>query len=97
MIVNVRMIAFMDPPLIRQVQIPDDTPPEGVLDRTFHFGQNDFQPIPNICSVSVGDVIEYAGKLHMVAPMGFREITEDEYKEVLALPRRDRSLHLFGS
>lgn len=88
MIVNVRMTAFMDGE-IRAVNIPDDTPADNVLDEVFRLGQNDFQPIKDRCSVSVGDVIEYDG-LHMVGAIGFFKITDEQFKELMAMPRRER-------
>ena len=97
MIVNVRMIAFEDANpdgsvKIRKVDIGE--PAEGELQRleqVFYFGQNDFQPQP-CCSVSVGDVAELDGKLFLCAPMGWKEISTEQYDELLALDRRDRSL-----
>jgi hypothetical protein len=46
------------------------------LDHIFFYGQNDFQPVPNHCSVSVGDIIRLEGKRYRVDAVGFTEIPE---------------------
>jgi hypothetical protein len=46
------------------------------LDHIFSYGQNDFQPVANHCSVSVGDIIRLEGKRYRVDPVGFTEIPE---------------------
>ncbi len=46
------------------------------LDQIFYYGQNDFQPVANHCSVSVGDIIRLEGKRYRVDPVGFTEIPE---------------------
>lgn len=40
----------------RYVDVPSDTTEDNVLDRVFHYGQNEFQNQP-VRSVSVGDII----------------------------------------
>lgn len=96
--INVRMLAFMDGE-IREVNLPDDefARCEGTLDvlsLTFRYGQNDFQPINDRCSVSVGDVIEYDGGLYVVCTTGFRKLSQQEYDEYLKVERPSRSLHV---
>ncbi len=88
--IRVHMLAYCEPGTVRLVQIPDDTPGSSLLGLTYQHGQNDFQPRP--CpSVSVGDVIELPdGTLHLVAPVGFKQLTADELAEYAKLPRRDR-------
>ena len=44
------------------------------LDHIFYYGQNDFQPVANHCSVSVGDIIRLGGKRYRVDAVGFTEI-----------------------
>jgi hypothetical protein len=46
------------------------------LDHIFYHGQNDFQPVANHCSVSVGDIIRLEGKRYRVEPVGFSEMPE---------------------
>ena len=46
------------------------------LDQIFYYGQNDFQPVPNHCSVSVGDIIRLEGKRYRVEATGFAEVAE---------------------
>ena len=43
------------------------------LDHIFYYGQNDFQPVPNQCSVSVGDIIRLEGRRYRVDAVGFTE------------------------
>lgn len=96
---RVRMIAFEDTNpdgsiKVREVDVPDNllTGKFPDLDRIFHFGQNDFQP-KDFCSVSVGDVIEFQGKLFVVRPTGFGEISEMDYLELATIERRERQFH----
>jgi hypothetical protein len=46
------------------------------LDHIFYYGQNDFQPVANHCSVSVGDIIRLEDKRYRVDAVGFTEIPE---------------------
>jgi hypothetical protein len=83
---------------IRGVTVPDaelsGVSVDAALERVFHYGQNDFQPLP-LPSVSVGDVVRYAGSArYIVMPVGFAEIAPGDpvgssaaYDRVL---RRDR-------
>jgi hypothetical protein len=48
------------------------------LDHIFYYGQNDFQPVANQRSVSVGDIIRLEGKRYRVDAVGFTEIPELE-------------------
>lgn len=88
--VPVHMLAFLNKGDVREVEIPDDEVEDAVsshevyatdaiLNLVYHYGQNDFQPIYNKPSVSVGDVIELDGKYWMVAPIGFKSITQEEF------------------
>lgn len=63
--------------IIREVTIPDENKGNDVmvtLEKVFHWGQNDFQPIDGSPSVSVGDIVIHGSKYFMVAPVGFREL-----------------------
>ena len=51
-----------------------DLTTEQKLDHIFYYGQNDFQPVANHCSVSVGDIIRLEGKRYRVDAVGFTEI-----------------------
>jgi hypothetical protein len=88
--VDVHMLAFADKRgVVRKVEVPgqdlslleqhiDASALEPTLDLVFRYGQNDFQSRQRP-SVSVGDVIQLAKRYFMVAPVGFREITEEEF------------------
>lgn len=99
MIVKVHMLAFMEGE-VREVNVPDSELPveyriDTLLDKVFHYGQNDFQPVANRCSVSMGDVVELGCQLWLVAPLGFREITREKFDELKRTPRRDRFLLVY--
>ena len=76
MIVNVLMLAHMDGE-IRQVNVPDDewNDSPSPLDLVFYYGQNDVQPVPDRCSVSMGDVILFNGSPCLVIRNGFKGLT----------------------
>lgn len=101
MIVKVRMIAFGDGQ-IREVEIPDGewnaqfNIPTRQLELVFHYGQNDFQPVSNCPSVSVGDVIELEDKLFKVCGFGFSEMSQEQYEAFAQLDQRDRVLIAYG-
>jgi len=85
MIIPVHMLAFNKKGTIRKVDIPyeqgDQAEVEDYLEETFKYGQNDFQPQP-MTSVSVGDVIQLGCEYWIVAPMGFKKITEEQFDEL---------------
>ena len=56
-----------------------DLTTEQKLDHIFYYGQNDFQPVANHCSVSVGDIIRLEGKRYCVDAVGFTEIPTLEH------------------
>ena len=92
MIVNVRMLAFMDGEL-RPVDVPDaqvrsDT--HQMLEQVYYFGQNDFQPVPKRCSVSIGDVALLNGKFYIVRTCGWAEISPRDLEAYEKLDVRDR-------
>ena len=96
MIFNVEMLAFGDGE-IREVDVPNDRPngnPDNDLELIFHFGQNDFQNKPHP-SVSAGDVIHYKNNKYVVAGIGFKQMSDAEYKGYLNIQRHDRNLLAF--
>lgn len=97
---NVRMTAFMNSNenfySIRKVKVNATDLTDSVssnLDKIFVAGQNDFNPVPNCCSVSSGDVIEYDQKLYCIVSVGFVQITEEEFNEYMKIERRFRPFH----
>lgn len=79
--VEVELHAFQGNGAIRMVNIPlkdfaglkGETLEQSVLDRTFYWGQNDFQNKP--CrSVSVGDIIRLNGRRFVVKNVGFAQV-----------------------
>ena len=87
--IPVHMLAFGGC-AIREVDVPDSelvsptnviqgncTLEQYILERTFYWGQNDFQPM-QFPSVSVGDVIEYEG-FHLIEPTGFTLLSPEEF------------------
>lgn len=90
MIIEVEQWAFGNGE-IRQVNLPDDTvePDAGhehekdnFLDTVFYFGQK-----PNEqgrYSVSVGDIIRLNNEKHLICALGFRQLTEQQYKNFIS-------------
>ena len=99
---KVRMLAFQEPNkdgtvCVREVKVPTHQLKGEIdhdLELIWHFGQNDFQPNPKCCSVSMGDVVEFNDCIYVAASFGFKEISEGQYNELLALEQRDR--HFWG-
>lgn len=90
MIIPVHMFAFAndgDRGVVRMVNIPDaefeKAEAESVmnaLDLIFKYGQNDFQNIPYMPSISAGDVIGmYKGAYWMVMGVGWKALTKEEF------------------
>jgi hypothetical protein len=67
------------------------------LERIFYWGQNDFQPVKEMASVSVGDVVECFGKYYKVASTGFNEISKEELDELCLLDNDQRKQHMLNS
>lgn len=93
------MLAFEDDGVVRQVEVPDDKviltkSHIELLELIFYYGQNDFQP-QQVCSVSMGDVVELDDKIYRCEAVGWKEITPEQLKEYEALDRRDRVLSFF--
>lgn len=92
--VRVEMLAFCEDGTFREVQIPQiyinrTTDTQKVLDLVFEFGQNEKQPM-NCPSVSIGDVIHYAGEYWLVRPLGFEQIWDTQLEQYRSIPRIDR-------
>ena len=96
------MLAFHDSRpghvITRDVEVHDELrgQTELLLEEAFQHGQNEFQPVPGVCSVSVGDVALHAGRYWLVTAMGFTEISREQYEQLLCAPRRERMLMVFG-
>lgn len=101
MIVKVAMLAHHENNVIRDVEIEWDDKWDNtgrhieLLGAVFRMGQNDFQPVPGICSVSIGDVIILDAALgfgvyHLVCSMGFADISEQQYISYGRLGLEDR-------
>jgi hypothetical protein len=95
MIFPVRMMAFHGSDVVRSVDLPINSieamPQDDLLDLIYKYGQNDFQPVEKICSVSVGDVIELPnGENHLVVSFGFRRLDKKEYDEYRTMDRDAR-------
>ena len=79
----------------REIDIPDveweKMDVAGRLEAAFYYGQNDFQPVKDRYSVSVGDVIDLGPDgLHLVCGIGFKAIPAEEFEAWKAKPRRER-------
>jgi hypothetical protein len=90
-LVEVEMLAF-GKGKIRTVVIPEAEEPGQAtespywrdltlpqrLDRVFYYGQNDWQPVRQRPSVSVGDVIRLDGNRYTVDPAGFTQLNSTQ-------------------
>ena len=92
---QVMMLAFHGDNTIREVFIPDQElkgkEQNDILNKIYHYGQNEAQPVDGKCSVSVGDVIKLNDKKFIVQPFGFSEISNDDLEKYKKIPRQDRS------
>lgn len=91
--INVEMWAFCGGK-IREVEIPDekigeDASQKRLLNLAFHWGQNDFQPLP-MPSVSVGDVVLLNGMKFMVAAIGWKCLDAIDYAYYVRESSEDR-------
>jgi len=91
---KVHMLAFQPEYCIREVVVPDERvgDTEQTLSAIWELGQNDFQNVPGICSVSAGDVIELDNEYHLILGLGFVVITEEQLTAYKAVPREQRGL-----
>ena len=107
MIFKVHMLAFMDGE-IRNVNVPDEEifgmlvsyfldfgSINQLLERIFYWGQNDFQPVCNRCSVSMGDVAEINGMFFVYQSMGWKQLSAEQLEEYRAVDRHDRTFSEF--
>lgn len=83
---KVELLAFGERGQIRWVDINESTDGMALptlLENVFIYGQNDYQPIPGIRSVSVNDVIHLDNSRLMfrITPAGFDELTPEQYEE----------------
>jgi len=62
-----------------------------LLELIFYYGQNDFQPNPCICSVSMGDVAEVKGKYFICMAVGWLEMNPDQFESYKACDREKRA------
>lgn len=94
--ITCHMLAGYETPEVRNVTLPQKVEHyegEPLLDVVFYYGQNDFAVGPEKnkkYSVSAGDVIEVNGELWLVAWLGFKKLTAEQYESYKALSRRDR-------
>lgn len=97
--VDVLMLVFMDGETrtvhVNDELINDGTSVDELLGLVYHWGQNDFQPVKDRCSVSVGDVIVLDGNNWLVMPMGFSQMTGEELCLYKLIGRRDRQLYCY--
>lgn len=89
------MIAHHSPAAERMVDVSsvegfDKLTVDQQLEHVFFKGQNDFQPIPRMCSVSCGDVAELDGKKYLCAPTGWEEMTDEEFSHYLSLSKEEQ-------
>ncbi len=103
---QVEMLAFQPEFKLRPVNVPDNELAQAKsviekLDLIFRYGQNDFQNVAGICSVSCGDVIRWPNKdavngeydCYLVQSAGFHLMTGAEYEDYERTERRDRSFY----
>jgi len=84
--VPVHLTAYSNKNDIREVIIPDEECSKGMpkvqlLDLVFKYGQNNFQPQMHL-SVSVGDVIELNHEYWFVQGLGFKKLSERDYRHM---------------
>lgn len=80
---EVEMRAFQEG-VIRRVRVPSqelDGNPDHDLERIFYYGQNDFQPVADRCSVSMGDVVRYNGQRWYCSMVGWQQLPEVKVKD----------------
>jgi hypothetical protein len=98
--IKVHMLANQPEYAVREVVIDSkyaDSRYLTLLEAVFVHGQNDFQNVPGVCSVSIGDIIELDaslgyGKYHLVAPLGFSYVSDKEFRTYLAADQSNRRL-----
>jgi len=91
MIIPVHMLAFYEENgIVRDVEIPEDQSNgiydgkvDQILELVFKYGQNDFQP-KDCYSVSVGDVAQVGFEYFICMPIGWKQLSRDEFKKLKA-------------
>ena len=108
--IEVKMLRFMEGE-IRTVTLPDDEwqsacevdaahrsgIPDAALEKIYHYGQNDFQPVHARASVSMGAVAIVDGKRFRVESVGFSAMNAADMEQYLATPQRDREFWKKGN
>ena len=60
------------------------------LEYIFQEGQNDSNPVPGVCSVSVGDVLFMGGGIYICEPASWRELTAKELYQYVNMDRNQQ-------
>jgi hypothetical protein len=79
--------------IMRPVDIEDQEVAEKenqVLEQIFYHGQNDFQPQAGFYSASMGDVVHLNKKYFIIAGVGHKELTAEEYENYKIMTRDER-------
>ena len=92
MIFDVHMMTYQPDYCVRHVDVPDDE--LGTLEQNraavWQYGQNMFQNVPGICSVSAGDVMQFDDEYHMILGYGFLVLNAEQFEAYKVLPQEDR-------
>ena len=94
--ITVHMFAFMNGKT-REVKVPDQVlvgTTDHKLNQIYYYGQNDFHP-SDMCSVSMGDIIEYDGELYLNKMIGFEKMTKGQFDLFKDLTSSERLALLF--
>ena len=96
-VIKVELWAFQDG-AVREVRILDEATgtEDSILNANYHYGQNDIQPVPGRCSVSMGDVILLDQDSYLVVALGFHKMFAAEYEGYKLLTRPQRVSFLWG-
>ena len=60
------------------------------LEYIFQEGQNDSNPVPGVCSVSVGDVVFMGAGYYICEPASWRELTAKELYQYVNMDRNQQ-------
>lgn len=109
MIFKVHMLAYQDEYCVREVDVPDERTGDTDKNRSvvWELGQNMFQNVPGICSVSAGDVMEFEAtgfqfailkEYHLILNMGFLVLSHHQFEayKVMSQEKRLRLLPQTG-
>ena len=97
--VPIHMLAFYEANenVVRNVEVPDHELVGDIdhdMEMIYYYGQNDTIP-QQMCSVSIGDVIEYNGKYWLVISFGFKEMSKEEYDTYRNTDRSERIIDAY--